>query len=78
MIEARSLHVVVSSDHVLADERVVQAVARVLSRYAIAFTPAVEIIVPQDGIKVTYTAKAATTLASPLRRARTLKRVPSG
>jgi len=76
MLEARSLHVVVSSDHVLADERVAQAVARVLSRYAIAFTPAVEIIVPQDGIKVTYTAKAATSLASPLRRAKP-KRVSS-
>jgi hypothetical protein len=33
MVEARRLEMMVSSDHPLADERVAEAIARVLSRY---------------------------------------------
>jgi hypothetical protein len=32
MVEARSLHVIVSSDHPSADEQVAEAIARVVSR----------------------------------------------
>ena len=63
-IETRSLHVFVSSDHPLADEQVAEAVARVLSRYAIDFTPRIELNMPHDGDDVTYVASAAITVLS--------------
>ena len=58
MVEARSLHVIVSSDHPSADEQVAEAIARVVSRYAVDLRPVVEVNVPQGGIKITYVAKA--------------------
>jgi hypothetical protein len=51
MIEARSLHIIVSSDHPSADEHVAEAIARVVSRYAVDLTPEIEVNVPQAGIK---------------------------
>jgi hypothetical protein len=71
MIEAHSLHVLVSSDHPLADEQVAQAIARVLSRYAIDFTPGVEVNVPHDGDDVTYVASAHMSFLSNLHASRT-------
>ena len=73
-IEARSLHVIVSSDHSLANEPVAEAVARVLSRYAIDFTPGVKINVPHDGDEVTYMASAPKSFSSYQRAARTASR----
>jgi hypothetical protein len=70
MIEARSLHVIVSSDHPSADEQVAEAIARVVSRYAVDLRPEIEINVPHAGIKVTYVAKAAMRFSSHLRAAR--------
>jgi hypothetical protein len=58
MIEARSLHIIVSSDHPSADEQVAEAIARVVSRYAVDLTPEIEVNVPQAGIKVPYVANA--------------------
>ena len=37
VVEARSLHVVVWSNHSDADEEVAEAIARVLTRYAVDF-----------------------------------------
>jgi hypothetical protein len=71
MIETRSLHVLVSSDHPLADEQVAQAIARVLARYAVDFTPGVEVTVPHDGDGVTYVASAHTSFSSYVRASRT-------
>jgi hypothetical protein len=70
MVEARSLHVIVSSDHPSADEQVAEAIARVVSRYAVDLTPEIEVNVPRAGIKVTYVAKAAMRFSSYLRAAR--------
>ena len=70
MVEARSLHVLVSSDHPSADEQVAEAIVRVVSRYAVDLRPAVEVNVPQGGIKITYVAKAAMRFSSHLRAAR--------
>ena len=70
MIEARSLHIIVSSDHPSADEQVAEAIARVVSRYAVDLTPEIEVNVPRAGIKVTYVAKAAMRFSSHLRAAR--------
>jgi hypothetical protein len=70
MVEARSLHVIVSSDHPSADEQVAEAIARVVSRYAVDLRPAVEVNVPHAGSKVTYVAKAAMRFSSHLRAAR--------
>ena len=70
MIEARSLHVIVSSHHPSADEQVAEAIARVVSRYAVDLTPEIEVNVPQAGIKVPYVAKAAMRFSSRLRAAR--------
>jgi hypothetical protein len=63
-IETRSLHVLVSSDHPLANEQVAEALARVLSRYAVDFTPGLEVNVPQDGNDVPYVASAPNTIGS--------------
>ena len=50
MVEARSLHVLVSSHHPSADEQVADAIARVASRYAVDLTPEIEVNVPQSGV----------------------------
>jgi hypothetical protein len=70
MVEARSLHVIVSSDHPSADEQVAEAIARVVSRYAVDLRPEIEVNVPYVGIKVTYVAKAVMRFSSRLRAAR--------
>jgi len=70
MVEARSLYIIVSSDHPSADEQVAEAIARVVSCYAVDLRPAVEVNVPQGGIKITYVAKAAMRFSSHLRAAR--------
>ena len=70
MVEARSLHVIVSSDHPSADEQVAEAIARVVSRFAVDLTPEIEVNVPRADIKVTYVAKAAMRFSSYLRAAR--------
>jgi hypothetical protein len=70
-IEARSLHVVVWSSHPLANEQMAEAIARVLSRYAVDLSSGVEVTMPHDGVNVTYVARAAINLASVLRAART-------
>jgi hypothetical protein len=70
-VEVRSVRVVVRSNHPDADEAVAEAVARVLSRYAVAYTPGIEVTMPQGGVEVTYVARAATNLASAVRAART-------
>jgi hypothetical protein len=57
MVQADSLRVVVSSDHPEADERVAEAIARVLSRYAVDYTSGVEVNVPHDGMRVSYQAR---------------------
>jgi hypothetical protein len=67
MVEARSLHVIVSSDHPSADEQVAEAIARVVSRYAVDLTPEIEVNVPQAGINVSYVAKAVMRFSSHLR-----------
>jgi hypothetical protein len=72
-VETRSLHVIVSSDHPSADEQVAEAIARVVSRYAVDLRPEIEVNVPHAGSKVTYVAKAvnrrpATALPLPLWR----------
>jgi hypothetical protein len=54
MVEARSLHVIVSSDHPSADEQVAEAIARVVSRYAVDLRPEIEVNVPHAESKVTY------------------------
>ena len=58
MVEARSLHVIVSSHHPSADEQVAEAIARLTSRYAVDLTPEIEVNVPQAGINVPYVARA--------------------
>jgi hypothetical protein len=70
VVEARSLHVVVWSSHPSADEGVAEAIGRVVSRYAIDLSSGVEVTVLQDGINVTYVARAAINLASVVRAAR--------
>ncbi|HEY7244032.1 MAG TPA: hypothetical protein VH678_09140 [Xanthobacteraceae bacterium] len=69
-VEARSLHVVVWSSHPNADEQIAEAVARVVSRYAVDLSSGIEITFPQDGVNVTYAASAAINLASVVRAAR--------
>ncbi len=70
MVEARALHVVVSSNHPAADVQVAEAIARVMSRYAVDLTPEVKVNVPYDGVEVPYVARPAMSLASQLRAAR--------
>ena len=70
-IEARSLHVLVSSNHPLADGHVAEALARVLSRYAVDFRPGVEVNVPHDGEDVTYVANAQKSFSSYVGAAKT-------
>jgi hypothetical protein len=74
-VEARALHVLVSSDHHSADEQVAEAIARVLSRYAVDLEPEVEVKVSHDGVEVPYVARPAKSLASFVREARTPSRV---
>ena len=69
-VEVRSLHVVVWSNNSDADEEVAEAIARVLTRYAVDFKSGLEVTFPQDGINVTYVAKPAINLASAVRAAR--------
>jgi hypothetical protein len=71
MVEARWRQLVVSADDPLADEQIAEAIARVLSRYAVDFRSGVEVRVPHDGAQVTYVAKLAMNLVSHLRAART-------
>jgi hypothetical protein len=70
MIETRALHVMVSSDHSSADLQVADAIARVISRYAVDLTPGLRLTMPHDGVDVTYLAKAAINLGSVVRAAR--------
>jgi hypothetical protein len=70
-VEARSLHVVVWSSHSDADEEVAEAIARVLSRYAVDLASGIEVTIPHDGVGVTYVARAAINLTSVVRAART-------
>ena len=56
MIEARWRQLVVSSQHPSADEGVAEAIARVLSRYAVDYTSGVTVIMPHDGAQVAYQA----------------------
>jgi hypothetical protein len=58
MIEARWHEMMVSSAHPSADERVAEAIARVLSRYCVDFTSGVELIMTDRGVKIHYLAKA--------------------
>ena len=66
MLEARWRQLVVSADDPLADEQIAEAIARVLSRYAVDFRSGVEVSVPHDGAS-----KLARNLVSHLRAART-------
>jgi hypothetical protein len=74
MVEARWRQLVVSSDHSSADERVAEAIARVLSRYAVDLGPEVEVKVSHDGVEVSYVARPVMSLASHVREARTASR----
>jgi hypothetical protein len=56
MIEARWLEIMVSSDHPLADERVAEAIARVLSRYWVDTASGVELIMTHRGANIAYLA----------------------
>jgi hypothetical protein len=58
MIEARWLEIMVSSDHPLADERVAEAVARVLSRHWVDTASGVELIMTHCGANIAYLARA--------------------
>jgi len=53
-VEARWLQLIVSSVHPCADERVAEAIARVLSRYAVDYASGIEVVMPQDGLQVPY------------------------
>ena len=48
----------VSSDHPLADDRVAESIARVLSRYWVDATSGVEVIMSHGGANITYLARA--------------------
>jgi hypothetical protein len=71
MVEARWRQLVVSSHDPSADEQIAEAIARVLSRYAVDLSSGVEVPMMHDGVKVTYVAKRALSLVSALRAART-------
>ena len=58
MVEARWLEMMVSSDHPLADERVAEAIARVLSRYWVDAASGVEVMMTHSGANITYPARA--------------------
>ena len=58
MVEARWLEMMVSSDHPLADERVAEAIARVLSRYWVDTASGVELIMTHRGANIAYLARA--------------------
>jgi hypothetical protein len=53
-VEARWRQLIVSSAHPSADERVAEAIARVLSRYAVDYASGVEVVMPHDGLQVPY------------------------
>ena len=57
MVEARWLEMMVSSDHPLADERVAEAIARVLSRYWVDTASGVELIM--SGVELIITHRGA-------------------
>jgi hypothetical protein len=57
MVEAGWLEIIVASGHPLADERVAEAVARVLSRYWVDAASGVEVIMTHAGASVAYLAK---------------------
>ena len=59
MVEARWLEMMVSSDHPLADERVAEAIARVVSRYWVGATSGFEVIMTHRGANIAYLARAA-------------------
>jgi hypothetical protein len=59
MVEARWLEMMVSSDHPLADERVAEAIARVLSRSWVDAASGFEVIMTHRGANITYLARAA-------------------
>jgi hypothetical protein len=58
MVAARWLEMMVSSDHPLADERVAEAIARVLSRHWVDATSGIEITMTHHGANITYRARA--------------------
>src|SRR5258708_3667150 len=58
MVEARWLEMMVSSDHPLADERVAEAIARVLSRYWVDPRQGVEVILTHRGANIAYLVRA--------------------
>jgi hypothetical protein len=58
MVEARWLEMMVSSDHPLADERVAEAIARVLSRSWVDAASGVEVILTHRGANIAYLARA--------------------
>ncbi len=58
MVEARWLEMMVSSDHPLADERVAEAIARVLSRYWFDTASGVELIMTHRGANIAYLVRA--------------------
>jgi hypothetical protein len=70
MVEARWRQLVVSCDDAAADERIAEAIARVLARYSVDFGAGVQVTMPHDGANVTYVARAAINLASAVRAAR--------
>jgi hypothetical protein len=57
MVEARWRQLIVSSDHPSADERVDEAIARVLSRYAVGYSSGVDVVMPHEGVRVAYQAR---------------------
>jgi hypothetical protein len=59
MVEARWLEIMVSSDHPLADERVAEAIARVLSRSWVDAASGFEVIMTHRGANIAYLARAA-------------------
>ena len=74
-VVVRSLRVIVSSDHPYADEQVAEAIARVVSRYAVDLTGGIEVSILHDGVGLKYVVRAAMNLASAVRAAR---RPPAG
>jgi hypothetical protein len=70
LVEAHWRRLIVSSDHPSADEQVAEAIARVLSRYAVDYGSGVEVTMSHDGVEVTYVASQPMSLASALRASR--------
>jgi hypothetical protein len=70
LIEAHWRQLIVSSDHPSADEQVAEAIARVLSRYAVDYSSGVKVTVSHDGTEVTYVVARPMRLAGALRASR--------